>query len=198
MMVMDDGRRENEINGRYDPYYSFTDEESDIYVDAGPSPGREDEILFKEEIYPASGDVFDEVESSPDEVPEEQAGGFSADFDLQGSEEGESPVRPSNSVESVKLKKKRMKRKKRIERRKKRKGWLRKVRRIILVLLLVAGLCCAVSYLFFSSALFMVSEVPVNHNTLKSDKRIIKESGIRIGETYDRREQKQNRACPPQ
>ena len=89
-------------------------------------------------------------------------------------------LRPLEDSSEIEIK--RIKRKKKIEQRKKRKARLKKIRKILLILLAAVILAGILAWLFFSSNIFAVSEITVNHNTLKSDKNIIYESGIKVGE----------------
>ena len=89
-------------------------------------------------------------------------------------------LRPLEDSSDVEIR--RVKRKKKIERRKKRKDRLKKIRKVLLILLVAAIFAGILAWLFFSSNIFAVSEITVNHNTLKSDKNIIFESGIKVGE----------------
>ena len=116
--------------------------------------------------------------------------------DLYPSQAYDDPDSAASATDEKRKKKKRKKktRKKRlrkrdparrrrsIDRRIKRKKMRKKARRVILTVLGVLALLGVGFYLFFSSSVFLVSEIAVNHNTLKSDRQIINESGLRIGE----------------
>ncbi|MDD7409247.1 MAG: FtsQ-type POTRA domain-containing protein [Anaerovoracaceae bacterium] len=80
---------------------------------------------------------------------------------------------------SPEIEKKRGKRKKKIEKQRRRKAARRRRRLTVLVIALILLLF---GYLFFSSSLFTISEIDVRNNTMKTDKQLIKESGVKVGD----------------
>ena len=130
-------------------------------------------------------------EGQPDGIPEENR----IPQEMEKNLSGKKTARTSASGKSPKKKKKKKKKRKseteqerrrKIEKRIRRKAVRKKIGKMLLILLLFLTLAGIAVYLFFSSSVFLVSEIAVNHNTLKSDKQIIRESGLRIGQNIFR------------
>ena len=97
-------------------------------------------------------------------------GGY--DTSYESDDNGERKVPPE-------VEKRRQKRQKKMEKRLRRKR--HRKRRILTALVVIAAVLIT-GYLFFSSSLFSISEIEVRNNTMKSDKELISESNVKIGD----------------
>ena len=131
-------------------------------------------------------------EGQPDGIPEENRIPQEMEKNLSGkktartSASGKSPKKKKRKKKKQRKSETEQERRRKIEKRIRRKAVRKKIGKMLLILLLFLALAGIAVYLFFSSSVFLVSEIAVNHNTLKSDKQIIRESGLRIGQNIFR------------